>query len=147
MIKSKWQKIFICKCENVLPFPSVKKCLLFEGAKNCYKKPGSKLQVSKLVLTEFSTLNSKFFSHLKTAKSFHICKWMSFGISTFVIIEEMASEKSQTTAETEVAILALTSKARFSCNSTLRWSRNWILAWPFCALQLPHTHTGWDKKN
>ena len=30
-------------------------------------------------------------SHLKLAKGFHIYKWIYFAISTFVIIEEMAS--------------------------------------------------------
>ena len=37
------------------------------------------------------------FSNLQMSKSFHICKWISFAILTFVIIEEMASAYSLST--------------------------------------------------
>ena len=52
-------------------------------------QPVSKLQIHNLI--EFTPSNVKKFSHLQMAKTFHICKWISFAISTFVIIEEMAS--------------------------------------------------------
>ena len=53
-------------------------------------QPVSKLQVHNLVLIEFAHSNVKTFPHLKLTRTFHICKWISFAISTFVIIEEMA---------------------------------------------------------
>ena len=53
-------------------------------------QPVSKLQVHNLVSIEFAHSNVKKFSHLQMAKSFHICKWIYFAISNFVIIEEMA---------------------------------------------------------
>ncbi len=49
-------------------------------------EPVTKLQVDNLASIEFAHSNVKKVSHLQMAKTFHICKWISFAISTFVII-------------------------------------------------------------
>ena len=53
--------------------------------------PNGKLQVCKFVSIEFAPQIEKKKLHLQMIKSFHICKWINFAISTFVIIEEMTS--------------------------------------------------------
>ena len=54
------------------------------------EKPVSKLQVHNLASIEFAHSNVKNVSLLQMAKTFHICKWISFAISTFNILEKMA---------------------------------------------------------
>ena len=74
----------ISKCEISLPFDGANSS---ETNLQTCKLPTvwSKLQVVQAVL---------YFCHLQDAKSFKICKWISFAISTFGIIEEMASARS-----------------------------------------------------
>ena len=49
-----------------------------------------KLQVCKAVSIEFVLSKRQKSFRDQMAKNFHICKWISFAISTFVILEEIA---------------------------------------------------------
>ena len=83
--KLKWQNIFICKCENFLTFANVKKNAIW----------GCKLNQTNLWTSDLPNGQyiKQFWLNLPTqmAKHFNNCKSIFFAISTFEIIEEMAS--------------------------------------------------------
>ena len=86
-----WKVIAIGKCDFFLPFEGTHS--IETNLRTC-NWPVHKLQVCKVVSIECvpsnDRSNGKFFSHLQIPKSFYIFKWISFAISIFVIIEEMA---------------------------------------------------------
>ena len=42
----------------------------------------------QFVLIEFAPPEWQNIFHVKCKKTFHICKWMSFAISTFIVVKE-----------------------------------------------------------
>ena len=80
--KLKGQNIFICRCENFLLLQMWKKNAIW----------GCKLNQTNL-WTKWPVHKVQFWLNLPTqmAKHFNICKSIFFAISTFDIIEEMAS--------------------------------------------------------
>ena len=62
-------------------------------------QPVHKLQVCKSVLIELALSKKQKVYQIKCLKSFHIWKWMSLAISTFAILEEMASEQQNSSKQ------------------------------------------------
>ena len=66
-------------------------CSLIKAGCTWLDWPVHKLQVCILVLIEFAPPEWQNIFQNKCQNNFHICKWISFAISTFVIVEETPS--------------------------------------------------------